>query len=437
MKARSLKSAVEGLSRGLSDTYSTSRRRVAEAEQEVLQAETELFAVCQTFAGAQMAETEVIGICEVRQVLTDRERRLREQTDKLPMVEASIARLEQELSLLGERIDEADREAARLRSQEGAIIEAEARHREASQEEERLRAELREIAAEVDAKLVAYSDAVFTYLASRGYGTAQYTGKGLMRRLDGWLAERSHFAVNRANHQVLQRLIEMATERHAEARERVTALDRALAAVLDEVEVRVGLRALRDEYAVNERRSQQYKAEAREIKSFIADHAACEDAGWKRAHGLLAEMLVDKTFDELLSLASATKTSQDDEMASRIVAARENVEQARKRVAKLKEAQREAERSYQRAKKLENEFEYGGYGNSRYSYGGLDTDSLLTGYMLGRADSSDVLSTMRSHRSEEESWSSRSSPSVSRPSESIFSTSDSVGGGGYSTSDSF
>lgn len=421
------------MSRKLSDTYGGAQRRLANAQQELLTAETELLDAYGQFAGIQLGEAAV-GLPEVRKVLAERECSLADATRKLPMVEASIAREAKELDELQERIEHVEANVAREVETDAFVVSAALRQQDAVTLKAQLHANMAEIDSEVKAKRPAYEDSVFQYLKARQYGTDDYSGRGLVRRLDGWLAQRSHFAENSANLQIIEGMQGMAAERGAQAQAELVEAQRSRDSAIAKLEGEAGLPGLRSALRGRDAKVSALKREARELKTLITQHADGEDPGWKRAHGLFAEMLSNKTLSDLDRLAAQTANEEDDVLVKRIEKLRSEVAACNDQVRDLKEVAESAEKAYRKAKKLEHDFDREGFGRGGYSYERFDVDGLLTGYMLGRSSSSEVLSTMRSSRSEEESWSSRSSPGFSI---SDFSTTDSSGGGSFSTSDSF
>lgn len=438
MKARALHDAVEGLSRKLSDAYSGTKRRLASAQQQLLTAEAELLDAYRQFSGIQLGEAAAVSLPEIRKVLIERDRALAEAMKKLPMIEAGIARETKELHDLQERIELAEAQVAHEAATDLAVVSAALGQRDAAAEEALLRTNLIEIDGEVEDKRPGYEDSVFQYLKARRYGTADYSGKGLARHLDGWLARRSHFAENVANLQILEDMRDIAADRCEAAQHELGEAQQSVDHAMATLEQEAGLPVLRSAWEQHNSKVSALKGEARELKTLIAQHAEGEDPGWQRAHGLFAEMLSDKTLVDLDRLAAQTANDEDDALVRRIENLRADVADCNDQVRDLKEVAESAEKAYRKAKKLENDFDREGYGRSGYRYDRLDVDGLLTGYMLGRSSTSDVLSTMRSSRSEEESWSSRSSSSSSSSfGSSSFSSSDSFGGGSFSTTDSF
>lgn len=125
--------------------------------------------------------------------------------DSSAKLERQLETLTDELNELAAKRDELERLLAdRLRSEaEFQQLSEEALAAESELKRNELRvAEMREEVAE---KLPAYEKSkLFKYLHRRGYGTHQYRGSGLTKRLDGWVAKVVNYDKNRQSYDFLR-----------------------------------------------------------------------------------------------------------------------------------------------------------------------------------------------------------------------------------------
>jgi hypothetical protein len=454
MKATDLRDRIRDLARDASNGARDAGTELATAQQLLLETEHGLAEAYTNLVEAQLSDPDNIKHQRVRATLEERRRAEAELRKRLANCEKKInadvaatraldAEIAQARATLGESLKnnyayQSAREAARTANEQLAQLEV----------------DLGALDAEVKAKYDAYTqDGFLAYLQQRGCGTPDYAGKGLLGRLDAWLAERTNFAANLANMETLTGMAGAIRERLTAARQRSTDTAAAFAVQVEQAEADAGIAEMKCKRDGIMKDSEEYRSVALNDKAELDKLAGGTDAYTKRIRDYLEHALQEADVGELADIAARTPTANDDASVPVIKDLRAKRAELRQAVASLTKAQRERERERERARQLERDFESTGYGSRQYRYDdSLDISGLLTGYMLGRVSSpSDVLGSMRQYRHEEpsystpshssSSWTSSSDDSSSSLSSSFsssdFSSSGSSDSGSFSTSDSF
>ncbi|HYO23909.1 MAG TPA: hypothetical protein VEQ85_03085, partial [Lacipirellulaceae bacterium] len=199
------------------------------------------------------AETIEATFAEVRgdlaQVLARKQRREREVQDQVAGAqresehqEAELARITDELNakvaereklqaLVAERLQGSD-EFTRLSEQ--ALV--------AEQELERNEDRVAEMQAEAKKKLPSYERSrLFKYLYDARYGTPEYQGAGLTRRLDGWVAKMIDYSAARQGYDFLRVTPELMAQEVERRRDQFNDLMQQVEAIEDRVSDELGL----------------------------------------------------------------------------------------------------------------------------------------------------------------------------------------------------
>lgn len=169
------------------------------------------------------------------------------------------------------------------------------------------------------------NDPLFMYLWQRQYGTREYQAKGLIRWLDGKVADLVKYQDARANYAVLNeipgRLNEhverLASELQAAQKivdDRETAMIRSMAKEDLPKKLREAHRREKDIHVNFE----QVTGELSDLGEQLNAYAEGQDAAFKKAIEMSAEFLGQRRTSELMQLARATEGRTDDEIASRI-----------------------------------------------------------------------------------------------------------------------
>lgn len=162
----------------------------------------------------------------------------------------------------------------------------------------------------------------------------------------------------------------------------------------------------------------------------------------------MAELLQRKTPQEILEIVQKTQSHLDDQSLSDVIEIQRKIQAIQTRISQLKVEHEQTRIQYQRAKEIEREVRVSSRVTNEYEYRGIDVDALVSGFVLGRLQPSDVLRDIQAHQSliprvvdenDSKGWSSpysnENSPRNTSPD--VFETSASNGGDSFSTTDSF
>lgn len=220
-----------------------------------------------------------------------------------------------------------------------------------------------------DAKGRAYeTDPLFMYLWKRRYGTSAYEGKGLVRWLDGKVADLVGYHGARANYAVLIEIPERLTEhttRLAESAKTATAALEAIEA--RKIEAAAGpdrvsrLTQARRTHTAQGAALSKLAGEITDISSQLNRYAEGLDHAFRKAVDMSADFLADESIERLRRIARETATPSDDEIVERVARIDDEVDDLRDTSADKKQ---ELERLF--AKKTELMRVAAEYRRSRY-----------------------------------------------------------------------
>ena len=245
-------------------------------------------------------------------------------------------------------------------------------------------------------------DPLFSYLWKRGFRTTDYTGRGLTKMLDSWVARLCRFDRARLNY---ARLIEL-PERLAEHVERVKEDASAALTKLEAAEHNALMEggAVALETAANEKRAEldavDQKIEAAETRHFetVAEHEAVLSGGKgpaAEAREILEDALRDASFPDLRLLAAETIELDDDRIVDRLVKLRAEQmsfelddRDLRRRPTRIKQDLRALET-------LRSEFKRARYDSPYARFKSSDVDRALSGVLSGQLDVGRALRLLR------------------------------------------
>lgn len=448
MRASSMINSVQQNTRDYELKLREVERKLSQASEEELRIEREIAKQLTAIAALQLDHNLAFEHDAERQLTLRREEE-QSMRDQLAVVEKSIAtsladadtaRKAIEVSEIRVRqILSSDAKYASAAEQYAAVLKA---HQEAEQNEQ-------EIADECKRKLAPFDgDDLYRYLTECGFGTEAYDRAAAIRYLDRWIARLSNFDSNRKNELTLLGMREEIAKASAQRQDKLTFLKGEVDALRNAAVMSAGQNTLIARLEELEAQIAREKKRANEIHARLAEYVEKRDSRYGRARDIVAEALKAQSAEDLLARAEKTPDIADDAMAKNVIRLRESLKQHRDRYSSLHTEKVQADRAYQKAKDLERRLKDRSYTSSDYTYGsGLDLDGLIVGYMLGRVSADSAVDEVRQHRREIEqpTWSSSSSGSSgssggfnwASSSDSIFSTSDSSGGGGFDTTDSF
>jgi len=169
------------------------------------------------------------------------------------------------------------------------------------------------------------ADELFMYLWQRGYGTSEYAAWPLARLLDGWVARLCGYGEARPNYWLLLEIPQRLAEHAEHARD---AAEQALDALQDieEQAARDGqVPEARNALAEAERRQdtldEDIEAAEGRLRDLQAEHnryTAGEDGHLAKALRVFSATLERRGVDELMQIARATMTDEDDALVDEL-----------------------------------------------------------------------------------------------------------------------
>lgn len=344
----------------------------------------------QAIAGVlSTARDELLGLlAEQERHRSGLRNRLAQSADEVRRLEARVDDLTGTLNGLVERRNglevavadalKADPEF-RTRSEQAAEAEADL------QRDER---RLEELRAEARAKLPAFRNSrLFGYLLDRHYGTPEYAHRGLIRRLDRWVARLIDFPRARVSHDFLTRVpplveaeVARRRERFEKLMDRVEALQKSradalgLTAVLDEGR-RLGAERDRSVTALDAAR----KAAA-DLERQHAELAGPGNAFHREALDRLRSAMDRAGAAALEQMARRTPGPEDDALVARIRAAERSLADLKAEAARLAADRDRADRDLAALQELDRRFRAADYDSARSEFSDrLDLDALRRG----------------------------------------------------------
>ncbi|MCU0562117.1 MAG: hypothetical protein MUD16_18255 [Desulfobacterales bacterium] len=344
-----------------------------------------------------------------RAVLSLLERRARELNELEAGIQEIVARqsaltFEREAVVRrrDELVTEIDRQAADIRAQLATQEPYRAQEKsagEASAKAERAEAKAAQAEADREEKGRPYrEDALFMYLWNRRFLTPDYTGGGLTRALDGWVAKLIDFADARSNYFMLTEL-PLRLREHAERQKVIAAQESVKLRSLEEQALQVeGLRqkneallATRKEIEGIEARIEAAEKQHQALIEKRAAYSGASDELAQQALQLQVSEIKNEPLANLLREAQTTSRPEDDVIVSRIRDLKEAEQTLSAEIERLQSELQRQQKSFQEIEELRRRFRRSGY-DSGHSYfpGGLDLAALLALLMSGRASGQDV-----------------------------------------------
>ncbi len=194
-----------------------------------------------------------------------------------------------------------------------------------------------EMRVEVAAKLPKYEDSrMFQYLFRRGFGTPEYRARGIIRRLDRWVARLVNFNKNRQSYNFLRATPELMSAEVERRRERFNTLMRAIEAIEDAIADEVGLTAiLRQGNEVGDRRGATLKtiseveSDRTRIENELSSLEEQENEYYVAGVNRLTEFLGSMEESALAVRTRATPQQKDDAIFREIQSCNQQLRDAR------------------------------------------------------------------------------------------------------------
>ena len=241
-------------------------------------------------------------------------------------------------------------------------------------------------------------DPLFMYLWKRRFMTPDYTGGGLTRRLDGWVARMIKYADARSNYFMLTelpvRLREHAERQKAIASEELRKLHdmEAKALQIDGIvrhkaalaDVQKSLEQVETRIETEEKRHETL-FQQRSVFSTASDEAS------RQAVELQVSDIKSETLTSLYMQAKMTSNPDDDVIVARIRDLQQEEKDLGAEIAALQTQERQHQQSFRELEDLRRRFRQSSY-DSRHSYfpSGFELAALLGMLMSGRTSGGDV-----------------------------------------------
>ena len=351
-------------------------------------------AVAATLAGMESS---------VRAIFDEKKDRLREVERRIPEQRDEVAAAEAALASVTEALNETGEERARLARVVFGELQAMPRWQRLFEQARLLEArvtasEQRHEATEREQaeKVPAYeSDALFSYLARRGYGTARAAGNVLTRRLDGWVAEVTRYEDVRASYDFLNALPGHAAAVLEEDRAALATALLPLARLEEDVMDSNGLTPVlaRGEqlYAEREAARQQVREAEAALRELTGELAALHDergSYYESAIDGLEAFLEGRTLDELVAMARATRDPRDDALVAQLLEIDSRLAELRAELAGRRKKRTRLAKRLAGLEEIRDRFEADDWNGRRSRFDdGLDINALLLGFVAGRHSS--------------------------------------------------
>ncbi|MEM7201943.1 MAG: hypothetical protein AAF628_16875 [Planctomycetota bacterium] len=350
---------------------------------------------------------------QLRLIQARRTRRLDELSAEIAGLEQQRAEREEALDAITAQLDEQVRRRTELEAQAAALLEADhefatlsTRAAEAERQLHQDEARAEELEREAAEKLPAYDNSrLFTYLRDREFGTQGYRSRGLIRRLDRWVAELIGYANSKRGYDFLQvtpRLVAQEVERRrgefedlmdqVEAREDTAAAEVGLPPVLAAGEQ---LGEQRDNLVDAVSQLQEVAARRGEELAVIE---RSEGEFYEEALARLRQHLEQTEAAVLARRAAGTPEAVDDQLAAEIG---DLAADLRELTPRLADRSRERAQLDQRALHLEDtvrRFRSSNFDATRSRFVGLDLRNALRRVLDGEADAASLWRTLEDHQ---------------------------------------
>jgi hypothetical protein len=351
---------------------------------------------------AQMDDTDRT----VLKLLERRSQAVAKLEREIEQSQATQAELEDERSRLGRRRDELlkqiDEAAAEIKEQLGrqdAYRELEEKAAEESRRAERAQKKAAQAEADREEKGKPYrQDPLFMYLWQRRYLTPDYSGGGLTRMLDGWVAKMINYADAHSNYYMLTEL-PLRLREHADRQERLAAQEvqklRDMEAVALAVEpITKNKELLQSVQKSLEESEARIEAEEKRHASLLEQrsaHASGSDELSRQAIELQVSEIKNDSLTNLYMQAKMTNNPDDDVMVNRIRELQEQEEALLAEVQNLQSQIHQQQKNYREIDELRRRFRRRSYDSDHSVFpGGFQLAALLSLLMSGRASGGDV-----------------------------------------------
>ncbi|MGD9056106.1 MAG: hypothetical protein PVF38_08195 [Desulfobacterales bacterium] len=350
----------------------------------------------------QMDETDRT----VLKLLERRSQALAQLEREIEQSQATQAELEQERSRVARRRDELlkqiDEAAAEIKEQLGrqeAYRKLEEKAAEESSRAERAQKKAAQAEADREEKGKPYrEDPLFMYLWKRRYLTPDYSGGGLTRMLDGWVAKMINYADAHSNYYMLTELPVRLRE-HADRQERLAAQAVQKLREMEATALKVEpitkdkelLQSVQKSLQESESRIEEEENRHASLLEQRSAHASGSDELSRQAIELQVSEIKNDSLTNLYMQAKMTNNPDDDVIVSRIRELQEEEEGLLAEIQNLQSQIHQQQKNYREIDELRRRFRRRSYDSDHSVFpGGFQLAALLSLLMSGRASGGDV-----------------------------------------------
>ena len=339
-------------------------------------------------------------------LLERRSQALAQLEQEIEQSQATQAELEQERSRVMRQRDELlkqiDEAAAEIKERLGgqeAYRKLEKKAAEESSRAERAQKKAAQAEADREEKGKPYrEDPLFMYLWKRRYLTPDYSGGGLTRMLDGWVARMINYADAGSNYYMLTEL-PLRLREHADRQERLASqevqklreMEAAALAVEPITKNKALLQSVQKSLEESESRIEAEEKRHASLLEQRSAHASGSDELSRQAIELQVSEIKNDSLTHLYMQAKMTKNPDDDVIVSRIRELQEQEQGLLTEVQNLQSQIDQQQKNYREIEELRRRFRRRSYDSDRSFFpGGFQLAALLSLLMSGRASGSDV-----------------------------------------------
>lgn len=241
-------------------------------------------------------------------------------------------------------------------------------------------------------------DQLFMYLWQRRFLTPDYDGRGLIRRMDGWVAEMIGYSEARSNYYMLTEL-PVRLRGHADRQKKIAeqAL-RELQAMEEEAlnvaEILQNKKALEDTNKTLENLGNRIEEEEQQYDALVKQrvkYSSGEDDISRQAIELQVSGIRNGSIAELYAQAKMTPKPDDDVIVARLRDLKKEEKRVENEIRTFQSQERQQQQSYRELESLRRQYRRRGY-DSRHSQfpSGFQLGSLLALLMSGKTSGRDV-----------------------------------------------
>lgn len=342
-----------------------------------------------------------------------------------------------------QKAKERDKTVKEIESSLSKIVNYTETDTEAKKAEARLqqnKQRIAEVEEEAKNKLPAFEgNKIFNYLLRAGYGTSQYEGNGLRKRLDSWVAEKVNFAKNKECYDFLKSMPELMKQEVARRQEELDSVVKKLQGIEAEEEKKYSLpEIVAQAKKLLEQRQELIAQDQQQDKLYAyliqerQEMDSQKDPYHIKAVQTLKSFLKGEQITNLKARARQTKGTEDDNLVNRIEEIDAEIRQLKDKAKDVREQRDSLGTKLDDIRNIENRFRTKDYEGS-YSHfsDGFDIVPLIAAYMVGRMSAGDINSKIDS--SQHTSTPSYHSSYDYSSSSSSHSSSGGFGGGSFSS----